>query len=222
MARGVQSPLPPPDPQRHAPQETPHRFQTFREIREDDYYYVDKTPLAHRLIEGGKYYFLSRPRRFGKSLLLDTLGELFAGSEPLFRGLHVHDRWDWSTVYPVIRISFGGGVLHDRAVLDRRIRAMLLENSESLGVRCRDPEDIPTCFGELIRGIHAQSGQRVVVLVDEYDKPILDNITNSDVARVMRDGLRNLYSVIKDADAHIRFAFLTGVSKFSKVSLFWG
>jgi hypothetical protein len=200
----------------------PIGIQTFREIREDDYYYVDKTVLAHRLIEGGKYYFLSRPRRFGKSLLLDTLGELFSGSEPLFRGLHIHDRWDWNTVYPVIRISFGGGVLQERAALDRRIHAILLENAERLGVACRDSDDIPTCFGELIRHAHARTGQRVVVLVDEYDKPILDNITRPEVARDMRDGLRNLYSVIKGQDAHIRFAFLTGVSKFSKVSLFSG
>ena len=200
----------------------PIGIQTFREIREDDYYYVDKTALAHQLIEGGKYYFLSRPRRFGKSLFLDTLGELFTGSEPLFRGLHIHDRWDWSTAYPVIRIGFAEGVLHDRKSLDRRIRAILLENSENLGVRCRDSEDIPTCFGELIRGAHAITGQRVVVLVDEYDKPILDNITQPDIARDMRDGLRNLYSVIKGQDAHIRFAMLTGVSKFSKVSLFSG
>ncbi len=200
----------------------PIGIQTFRKIREDDYYYVDKTALALRLVEEGSHYFLSRPRRFGKSLFLDTLGELFAGSEPLFRGLHIHDRWDWSTVFPVIRIGFAEGVLHDRAALDRRIRAILLENSENLGVRCRDSEDIPTCFGELIRGAQAITGQRVVVLVDEYDKPILDNITRPEVAREMRDGLRNLYSVIKGQDAHIRFAFLTGVSKFSKVSLFSG
>ena len=200
----------------------PIGIQTFRKIREDDYYYVDKTAQALRLVEEGSHYFLSRPRRFGKSLLLDTLGELFAGSEPLFRGLHVHDRWNWSTAYPVIRIGFAEGVLHDRAALDRRIRAILHENSEILGIHCRDSEDIPTCFGELIRGAHAATGQRVVVLVDEYDKPILDNITRPEVAREMRDGLRNLYSVIKGQDAHIRFAFLTGVSKFSKVSLFSG
>ena len=200
----------------------PIGIQTFREIREDDYYYVDKTSLALRLIEGGKYYFLSRPRRFGKSLFLDMLGELFAGSKALFQGLYAQDRWDWATVYPVIRISFGGGVLHERGVLDQRIRGILQENAERLGIQCRMPEDIPTCFSELIRGVHAAAGQRVVVLIDEYDKPILDNITHPDMARQMRDGLRNFYSVIKDSDAHIRFAFLTGVSKFSKVSLFSG
>jgi hypothetical protein len=200
----------------------PIGIQTFRKMREDDYYYVDKTPLAMRLIEEGSHFFLSRPRRFGKSLFLDMLGELFVGSEALFQGLYAHDHWDWSTVYPVIRISFAEGVLHDRATLDRRIRAILLENAERLGLHFRDPDDIPTCFGELIRGAHAATGDRVVVLIDEYDKPILDNITDAGIAREMRDGLRNLYSVIKGQDAHIRFAFLTGVSKFSKVSLFSG
>jgi hypothetical protein len=200
----------------------PIGIQTFREIREDDYYYVDKTALAHRLIEGGKYYFLSRPRRFGKSLRVDTLGELFSGSEPLFRGLHVHDRWDWSTVYPVIRISFGGGVLHDPSSLAQRIEEILAENEQRLGLPAPPSATIPGRFSSLIRAAHAASGQRVVVLIDEYDKPILDNITGAGIAREMRDGLRNLYSVIKGQDAHIRFAFLTGVSKFSKVSLFSG
>ncbi len=200
----------------------PIGIQTFRKMREDDYYYVDKTALALRLIEEGSHFFLSRPRRFGKSLFLDMLGELFAGSEALFQGLYAHDRWDWSLAYPVIRVSFAEGVLHDRATLDRRIRAILRENADNLGIACRDPDDIPTCFGELIRRAHAATGQRVVVLVDEYDKPILDNISNPGIAREMRDGLRNLYSVIKGQDAHIRFAFLTGVSKFSKVSLFSG
>jgi len=200
----------------------PIGIQTFRKMREDDYYYVDKTPLALRLIEEGSHFFLSRPRRFGKSLFLDMLGELFAGSEALFQGLYAQDRWDWATAYPVIRISFGGGVLHERGALDQRIRGILQDNSERLGIQCRTPDDIPTCFSELIRGVHATTGQRVVVLIDEYDKPILDNITQPEMARQMRDGLRNFYSVIKDSDAHIRFAFLTGVSKFSKVSLFSG
>ncbi|MDO9141370.1 MAG: AAA family ATPase, partial [Methylobacter sp.] len=87
----------------------PIGIQTFAKIREDHYYYVDKTPLILKLVSDGTHYFLSRPRRFGKSLLIDTLGELFAGNEPLFRGLFIHDKWDWSIKYPVIRLSFGGG-----------------------------------------------------------------------------------------------------------------
>jgi hypothetical protein len=201
----------------------PIGIQTFREIREDDYYYVDKTSLALRLIEGGKYYFLSRPRRFGKSLFLDMLGELFVGSEALFQGLYVHDRWDWSTVYPVIRISFAEGVLKGRAALDQRIDEILAENEQRFGLKpSTEACSIPGRFAALIRKAHEQFGHRVVVLIDEYDKPILDNITDAGIAREMRDGLRNLYSVIKGQDAHIRFAFLTGVSKFSKVSLFSG
>ncbi|NBC49763.1 MAG: AAA family ATPase [Gammaproteobacteria bacterium] len=200
----------------------PIGIQTFREIREEDYYYVDKTGFALRLNEEGKYYFLSRPRRFGKSLFLDTLAELFAGNEALFRGLEAQERWDWGRRFPVVRFSFGGGVIQSRAELDRRILALLRKNQETLGVVCRDPGDIVGCFSELIEAAEAAHGERVVVLVDEYDKPILDNLGNPDTAREIRDGLRNLYSVIKDSDAHIRFAFLTGVSKFSKVSLFSG
>jgi hypothetical protein len=200
----------------------PIGIQTFREIRERNCYYVDKTGFALRLIEQGKYYFLSRPRRFGKSLFLDTLAELFGSSEALFRGLTVHEHWDWERRYPVVRLSFGGGVVQSRGELDRRILALLHKNQRALGVECRDAEDIAGCFGDLIEQAHAIAGEAVVVLVDEYDKPILDNLTCSEVAKEIREGLRNLYSVIKDADAHIRFAFLTGVSKFSKVSLFSG
>ena len=199
----------------------PIGIQTFAKLRETDCYYVDKTGFALQLIESGTHYFLSRPRRFGKSLFLDTLGELFSGNEPLFRGLHVHSRWDWSRSYPVIRLSFGGGLVKTPAELERKIREQLHVNQAALGLSCTEPS-VDGCLAELIRLAHTTTGQRVVVLVDEYDKPILDNLTQPDVAREARDGLRNLYSVIKDSDAHIRFAFLTGVSKFSKVSLFSG
>ena len=198
----------------------PIGIQTFAKLREDDCYYVDKTGFARRLIDEGTHYFLSRPRRFGKSLLVDTLAELFAGNEPLFRGLEIHDHWDWTIRSPVIRFSFAEGVLHSRAELDRRIADLLRVNAEALDVRFPADLDLVGRFGELLRQAHARTGQRVVVLVDEYDKPLLDNLTAPDIARQMRDGLRNVYSVIKGADAHVRFAFLTGVSKFSKVSLF--
>jgi hypothetical protein len=200
----------------------PIGIQTFREIREEKHYYVDKTGFALQLIEEGKYYFLSRPRRFGKSLLIDTLAELFEGNEPLFRGLAAHDRWDWSRRYPVIRISFADGVLHSREALDVRIDSLLRANAERLGLPDAKERDVSGRFIELIRLAEQVHGQRVVVLIDEYDKPILDNLTRPEIAREMRDGLRNLYSVIKGQDAHIRFAMLTGVSKFSKVSLFSG
>ena len=197
----------------------PIGIQTFREIRDGDHYYVDKTDFARRLIGEGKYYFLSRPRRFGKSLFLDTLGELFAGNEPLFRGLHIHDHWDWQTCYPVIRLSFGGGVIRSPDELEGKIQDLLDENARRLGISA-DGRTLSGRFARLIR--EAGQERRVVVLVDEYDKPILDNLGRPELARELRDELRNLYSVIKDSDAHIRFAFLTGVSKFSKVSLFSG
>lgn len=200
----------------------PIGIQTFRAIREDDCYYVDKTGFALHLINNGKYYFLSRPRRFGKSLFLDTLGELFSGTEQLFRGLEAHKRWDWRRHFPVVRLSFAEGVLHSRDALDARIRDLLRINGEALGVQLSQGLDIAGAFGELIRQAYRQHGEPVVVLVDEYDKPILDNLTQPEIGCEMRDGLRNLYSVIKGADAHVRFAFLTGVSKFSKVNLFSG
>lgn len=201
----------------------PIGIQTFREIIEEGYCYVDKTAHALALAQAGKYYFLARPRRFGKSLFLDTLKTLFEGHESLFRGLHIHDRWDWSRRHPVIRLDFGSGVLENRAALDRRIGRLLKENAERLGVRY-EPEgnDIPGCFGDLIRHAQAATGRRVVVLVDEYDKPILDNIERPQMAAELRDGLKNLYSAIKTQDAYLQFVFLTGVSKFSKVSLFSG
>ncbi len=200
----------------------PIGIQTFAKIREDDaYYYVDKTPLILQLIDQGSHYFLSRPRRFGKSLLLDTIAELFEGRRELFQGLHAEQHWDWSKTFPVIRISFGKGVLRSRAELDEKIRELLDDEYKRHGLGSGGGS-ISGLLTELIRSLHQQSGQRVAVLVDEYDKPILDNITEPEVARVMRDGLRNLYSVIKDEDAHIRFAMLSGVSKFSKVSLFSG
>ncbi|WPD21311.1 MAG: ATP-binding protein [Candidatus Electrothrix scaldis] len=199
----------------------PIGIQSFREIRERNAYYVDKTGFAQRLIEQGKYYFLSRPRRFGKSLFVDTLDALFSGQEDLFQGLFIHDKWDWQRCHPVIRISFGDGVLASRAELDEKIREILTDNENRLGVKSPH-KSISGRFHGLIHEAHLRFGEQAVVLVDEYDKPILDNLTHPQQATEIRDGLRNLYSVIKSADADIRFALLTGVSKFSKVSLFSG
>jgi hypothetical protein len=199
----------------------PIGIQTFQKIREDGNYYVDKTPFALKLVEEGQTYFLSRPRRFGKSLFLDTLKELFEGNRPLFEGLYAEHQWDWSVRYPVVRLSMGSGVLKTPEDLAASIHEQLLEYEDRFGLPAEVP-DLRGRFKRLLRGLHAQTGQRVVVLIDEYDKPILDNLTEPDRARVMRDGLRDIYSVLKDADAHLRFVFITGVSKFSKVSLFSG
>ena len=203
----------------------PIGIQSFAKLREEGCYYVDKTPYALRLIREGSHYFLSRPRRFGKSLFLDTLKELFEGNQPLFEGLHAADQWDWTRRFPVIRISFGGGVPKNRADLAMRVQEILRTNRETLGLpRPADWPEADTAgnLSHLIRQAHQASGQRVVVLIDEYDKPILDNITDMATATDMREGLKDLYSVLKDADEYLKFVFLTGVSKFSKVSLFSG
>ena len=199
----------------------PVGIQNLREIREQGHYYVDKSGLAIDLLSSGKYFFLSRPRRFGKSLLVDTFKELFEGNRALFEGLAAETRWEWSQRHPVIRISFSDGMLQSRTELDTRIHEILQDNEIELGVQAQR-RTVNGRFAELIRLVHERHGAPVVVLVDEYDKPILDNITDPARAAEMRDGLRNLYSVLKGADPYLKFVFLTGVSKFSKVSLFSG
>lgn len=200
----------------------PIGIQTFSEIREGGYYYVDKTPHIERLVSQTKYYFLSRPRRFGKSLLLDTLRCLFEGRQHLFEGLYIHNKWNWQATHPVIRLSFGSGVMRSRDELDVRIRDQLRIIRNDLGLSPGLQTDIAGEFLALIRDAHAQHHQAAVVLIDEYDKPILDNILEPNKARELREGLQNLYSVLKDADPHLRMVLLTGVSKFSKASLFSG
>ncbi|MDZ4125683.1 MAG: AAA family ATPase, partial [Hydrogenophaga sp.] len=180
----------------------PIGIQGFAKLREEGCYYVDKTPYAMRLIEEGSHYFLSRPRRFGKSLFLDTLKEMFEGHAVLFKGLAAETQWDWTKKYPVIRISFSDGVLQNRAELDRRIVDILRVNRLDLGLIL--PEDVAetdliSSLADLLRQAHRSTGQRAVVLIDEYDKPILDNITDSATALDMREGLKDFYSVLKDA-----------------------
>lgn len=201
----------------------PIGISTLSDIVYGGYAYVDKTAHVLQLLGASKYYFLSRPRRFGKSLLINTLAEVFSGNEALFKGLYIHPHWDWSIKYPIIRISFGAGVLENREQLEQHILEALQLCQEQLGITTKlQSSSTKGRFAELIRKAKEQHGQSVVVLVDEYDKPLLDNITDPDVANTMRSGLRDFYSVIKDSDEYIRFAFLTGVSKFSKVSVFSG
>ena len=199
----------------------PIGIQTFREIREDRCYYVDKTAWMRRLVDGGKHYFLSRPRRFGKSLLIDTLKELFEGNEALFEGLDVHEHWDWSACHPVLRFDFSGGDFKDPGYLHKDVMAQL-DAIDERGLAGAGFDAAPLRFRRLIQALHEETGQRAVVLVDEYDRPILEALETPEVARANRDFLRGLYGVIKSSDAHLRFSFLTGVSKFSKVSLFSG
>ena len=200
----------------------PIGIQTFRKIIEGGYVYVDKTRFALKLIEsGGDFYFLSRPRRFGKSLFLDTLSEIFKGSKELFKGLYIYDKYDFKP-HPVIRISFGSGDYSEIESIYKEILRILERNIRDLGIDCKDREDYKGCFEELIYNANQRYKKKVVVLVDEYDKPILDNILNKNKAREARDILKNFYSVIKDSDPYIRFVFITGVSKFSKLNLFSG
>ena len=199
----------------------PIGIQNFREVRQDGYYYIDKTGLALDLYNNGKHYFLSRPRRFGKSLFLDTLKELFEGNEKLFVDLAVHDQWNWSTKYPVLRFSFGSKNFRTTQDLADSLHTQLTLLEEHWGITPKFT-DASGRLIQLVIDLQQRTQQKVVLLIDEYDKPILDALDYPEVANANRDFLRGFYSIIKDYDAHIRFSFLTGVSKFSKVSLFSG
>ncbi|MDE2928383.1 MAG: AAA family ATPase [Acidobacteriota bacterium] len=199
----------------------PIGIQTFRKIREQNCYYVDKTPYIRRLLGQGAHYFLSRPRRFGKSLFLDTLKELFQANEPLFEGLDIHDGWDWSVRHPVLNLSFGGGNFKEPGYVEANLMEQLDAAERRAGVVAHYATAAGR-FASLIEALHRQAGHPVAVLIDEYDKPILDALEAPETARANRDFLRGLYAVVKDRDAHIRFSFITGVSKFSKASLFSG
>ena len=197
----------------------PIGLQTFSKVREQNCYYVDKTPYIERLLNEGSHYFLSRPRRFGKSLFLDTLKELFEGNEPLFAGLHIHDHWGWSVHHPVVRLDFAGGSFREPGSLHEDVMMQLEELEEAAGIPA-SRINAPGRLRRLLQRLHRQAGQQVAVLVDEYDKPILDALETPQMARANRDYLRGLYGMIKSSDAHVRFTFVTGVSKFTKVSLF--
>lgn len=194
----------------------PTGIQTFSEIIEGNYTYVDKTEDIYNLVHSGKYYFLARPRRFGKSLLIDTISNLFSGNREYFKDLFIYDKWEWSNSYPVIKINFTGGRVRTPESLNSRIEAILKENSKRLGI------DIPV-KGDLydfIQKVYQDYGKRVVVLVDEYDKPVIDTINNRGLALENRAILADFYSAIKASDEYVKFAMLTGVTKFSKVNLF--
>ena len=198
----------------------PLGIQSFAEVRKLQCAYVDKTPLALKLIEDGKFYFLSRPRRFGKSLFLDTLRYLFEGKQELFRGLYAEQNWQWSAKYPVIKLDMSG-IFKKPADLESRLCGLLENNAINLEVALRG-QGIATQFLNLIVDANQQYGQQTVLLIDEYDKPMIDNIGNIELALQMRDQLHGFYSIIKAADEHLRFVMLTGVSKFAKVSIFSG
>jgi hypothetical protein len=199
----------------------PIGISTLSKILENDMVYVDKTMYVHRLAATAGAYFLSRPRRFGKSLFLDTLKSLFDAREELFRGLYIHDKWDWTRRHPVIKVDFVGGSTRNRAELELRLGEKFAALEREFGVTLT-ASSVAGKFAELIQVLVAKTGEKAVVLVDEYDKPLLDNIEKPGVQEEIRDGLRDFYSVIKEQDANLQFVFLTGVSKFSKVSIFSG
>ncbi len=199
----------------------PIGIQTFEKIAQGNYCYVDKTHFVRKLLDEGTYYFLSRPRRFGKSLFLSTLRAAFEGRKELFQGLFLYDNWDWSQSNPVVHISFGSGVARSVEELQETCDEILYDHSRTFGIEYHKSSSKGR-FAELIQTLYEKTGRRVVVLVDEYDKPILDSIENTEMAITLREELKNFYSVIKDADPYIEFVFITGVSKFSKVSLFSG
>lgn len=200
----------------------PIGIQSFEEIRADNYCYVDKTHFIYKLVSSGKYYFLSRPRRFGKSLFIDTIKQAFLGRKELFEGLFLENSWDWSVVYPVIKLDFTVGVIQDEQDLINRTNLSLSRIAKHYGIEDISYPNPRDFLEELVLRLKDKFNQKVVVLVDEYDKPILDNITDQEKAKQIRDILKNLYSVLKPLDEYLKFVLLTGVSKFSKVSIFSG
>lgn len=197
----------------------PIGIQDFRKLREEGYVYVDKTRQLYEALGNGNYFFLSRPRRFGKSLLLSTLNELYSGSRELFQGLWIEANWDWEAhKRPVIWLKFAN-IQYKYNPIHDAIKAGLNEEAQRLKVPY-STDDSTHPFATLIRNTYQEYGQRVVILVDEYDKPIIDYLDDIPQAEANRDGLKWLYSALKDCDPYIELLFITGVSAFSKVSIF--
>jgi len=199
----------------------PIGIQDFVKIREGDYVYADKTACIHRLITGSEgAFFLSRPRRFGKSLLCSTLGAIFEGRRELFKGLAIDSlKWGWKT-HPVIRIDLNpGDYTEGTSTLKEILRDSLEDSAVGLGLNLRG-EILPSQFLNLIRDARRKYGERVAVIIDEYDKPLLSTIGMEELREEMRKALKGFYSVFKPADPHLKFVFLTGVTKFSHVSIF--
>ena len=190
-----------------------------RILRTDNNVYVDKTEHIYRLLTQGSHYFLSRPRRFGKSLLLSTLKAIFKGEKDLFEGLWIEKKWDWSQTSPIIHLSFGIGAYRQIGLPNYMNSLIDIQAAEHGIVLSR--EGFALRFQELLEKLTAQKG-RVVVLIDEYDKPIIDYLENEKLAQAKENQLvmKSFYSILKDATTYLKFVFITGVSKFSKVSIF--
>jgi hypothetical protein len=202
----------------------PIGIQSFEKIRTGRYAYVDKTKFVADIVRNGSYYFLSRPRRFGKSLLLDTLDCAFSGKSELFSGLYLatpESGWDFEKKYPVLRVDFAGGTYRTEQDLTGRLDRILDTWEEQyLAEKTHGSPGERLLY--LIPQIAKKTEIPVVILIDEYDKPILDNLENPSLAAKMRDLLKDFYGAIKPLDIHLRFVFLTGVSKFAKTGIFSG
>jgi hypothetical protein len=197
----------------------PIGVQNFESLRRDGYLYVDKTALMYRLAHEGRYYFLSRPRRFGKSMMISTLHAYFAGQKDLFEGLAVEQlEKDW-TVHPVLHLDLNVGEYQTEDDLRNKLSISLAEWEKRYGESERG-SSLGDRFAGVIRRACEITGQRVVILVDEYDKPMLQTINNEKLQDIYRIILKSFYGALKTEDKSIRFALLTGVTKFSKVSVF--
>ena len=202
----------------------PIGIQSFERIIEDGYVYIDKTDMIYSLTHGGSIYFLSRPRRFGKSLLVSTLKNYYLGHKELFKGLKIDSlEKDWN-VHPVFHVDFNGSNFLEEGVLEKRLYAYVRDWERQYGLVSDDDSlDLGGRFMKVLETAHEQTGRRAVVLIDEYDKPILDVLdTDSGLEDRHRNVLKGFYSVFKGADSHLQFVLLTGVTKFSQVSVFSG
>lgn len=200
----------------------PIGIQNFEKLREGNFVYVDKTDKVYNLVSHGGYYFLSRPRRFGKSLLVSTMEAYFQGKRELFKGLAIeHLEKDW-VKYPVLHLSLGGSSYTSMHELESKLAYMLgtLENEYGIVHTADTTESVR--FSNIIRTAHSMTGRKVAVLIDEYDKPLIDNIDDSSLYDQIRGKLQGLYSVLKEEDSNICFGFLTGVTKIGKLSIFSG
>ena len=197
----------------------PIGIQNFEKIRKDGYFYIDKTALIYQMVKTGSYYFLSRPRRFGKSLLISTLEAYFLGKKELFEGLAMEKlEKDWIT-YPIFHIDLNTEKYDTRESLDSILNFTLEKWEQQYGTAPSETT-FALRFRGLIERAYEQTGQRVVILIDEYDKPMLQAIGNEELQKEFRNTMKAFYSVLKTMDGCIQFAFLTGVTKFGKVSVF--
>ena len=197
----------------------PIGIQTFEKIRKDDFVYVDKTALIHKMVREGNYYFLSRPRRFGKSLLISTLKAYFEGKRELFQGLAMEGLEQEWRVHPVLHLDLNSEKYDFAESLDNILDSNLTQWEKLYGAEPSE-RSFSLRFAGIIRRACEKTGERVVILVDEYDKPLLQTISNKVLQDDYRSTLKALYGVLKSMDGCIKFALLTGVTKFGKVSVF--